>query len=250
MGWRHLALDSVGSTNVEAMNLAHDGDAGQIWVTAEEQVQGKARRGREWISKRGNLYASLLLINQAPPDKLATLPLVVSLALHKAILNIVPHFSNDLKIKWPNDVLLDGKKLSGILLEATTLSNGSLAVVIGCGVNCQHFPENPLYPATSFQAEGLEIEPQTLFVELARTMASELRIWAEGSGFSIIRKEWLERARGVGEEITVRFPDREIQGRFVDIDEDGFLLLRGENQIVQSVSAADIFFAQTGELGA
>lgn len=232
------------------MELAQKGDAGHIWITAEEQVQGKARRGRSWISEKGNLYASLLLINSAPPDKLATLPLVVSLALHKAIQHLAPEIAGDLKIKWPNDILLFGQKLSGILLEATTLSDGQSAVVIGCGINCKHFPDNPLYPATSLQAEGLDIAPETLFESLAVSMASQLRIWAQGSGFSIIRKEWLERARGIGEPITVRFPDREIEGTFVDINADGFLMLRGQNQIVQSVSAADIFFAQTGELGA
>ena len=232
------------------MELATNGDAGQVWVTAEEQVQGKARRGRAWVSERGNLYASLLLIAPSPAEKLATLPLVVSLALHKAMVQVAPTFAQNLNIKWPNDLLLFGKKVSGILLEASVLKDGRLAVVIGCGINCQHYPENPLYPATSFREEGFDLEPQTLFAALASSMAAELRIWAEGAGFSIIRKEWLERARGIGEAITVRFSDHEIEGTFVDIDEDGFLMLRGENQVVQSVSAADIFFAQTGGLGA
>ncbi len=232
------------------MELAREGDAGKIWITADEQVQGKARRGRSWVSERGNLYASLLLINCAPPEKLATLPLVVSLALHKAVLKLAPAIVNDLKIKWPNDILLFGKKLSGILLEATTLPDGQLAVVIGCGINCKHFPDNPLYPTTSLQSEGFDISPEALFESLAVSIAFELRVWSEGAGFSIVRSEWLERARGIGEPITVRFPDHEIEGTFVDIDADGFLMLRGENQIVQSVSAADIFFAQTGGLGA
>jgi len=249
-GWRHLALKSVGSTNVVALEQAASGGRGQIWVTAEEQLQGKARRGREWVSRPGNLYASLLLIDPAEPDRLATLPLVVSLALHKAMLEVAPQFSDSLAIKWPNDILLYDKKVSGILLEATKLKDGRLAVVIGCGINCQHFPDNPLYPATSFQAEGFKLEPEVLFAALAQTIATELRIWSQGAGFSIVRKEWLERSKGLGEPIIVRFPDREIAGTFVDIDKDGFLMLQSENGVVQPISAADIFFAQTGEFGA
>ena len=113
-GWRHLKLDDVGSTNAEAMQLAGEGDNGRIWVTAKSQSAGRARRGRSWDSEPGNLYASLLLVEPAPVEQMATLPLVVSLALHTAVVEACPELSERLKIKWPNDLLLDGKKLSGI----------------------------------------------------------------------------------------------------------------------------------------
>jgi len=245
IGWRHLALDQVGSTNVEAMVLADSGDAGQIWVTALSQQAGKARRGRQWISHPGNLYGSLLLIDPAPRDALATLPLMVSLALHKAVLQELPQIGERLKIKWPNDLLLDGKKLSGILLEAQPDRHGRSAVVIGCGVNCRHFPENPLYPATSLAHEGFEVVPMKLFRQLALAMASELRIWAQGHGFAIIRREWLDRCHGLGEAIVARYPDRELQGTFIDINTDGLLLLRDEEGYTHLVSAADIFFGDS-----
>lgn len=248
-GWRHLALDTVGSTNTEALDLANDGDAGRVWITANAQQAGKARRGRSWISEPGNLYASLLLIDPAPPQSLATLPLVVSLALHKAVAALQPQLAARLRIKWPNDLLLDGKKLSGILLEAQPDQHGRLAVIIGCGVNCHHFPGNPLYPATSLAHEGCETEPMALFRELARTMAQELRIWSQGHGFAIIRREWLDRCQGLGEAVIARFPDRELQGTFVDIDTEGLLLLRDEEGYTHQVSAADIFFGDSHAIG-
>lgn len=249
-GWRHLALETVGSTNAEALQMALDGDGGQLWITADEQTKGRARRGRDWVSKPGNLYASLLLVDPAPSENLTTLPLVVSLALHKAIVSCLPSLAERLRIKWPNDILLDGKKLSGILLEASSDKHGRLAVVIGCGVNCKHFPDSPLYPATSLEQQGMELNPVNLFQRFAKCMAQELRIWAEGAGFAIIRQEWLERAQGIGSDIVARFPDHEVRGRFLDIDQTGMLLLQDDDRQVQKISAADIFFGNSGAIGA
>jgi len=249
-GWRHLSLDDVGSTNVVALENANIGDPGKLWVTARSQSAGKARRGRQWVSEPGNLYASLLLIEPASSDALATLPLVASLALHKAIAGLVPELGAGLKIKWPNDVLLNGKKLSGILLEAAPDKHGRLAVIIGMGVNCAHFPDNPLYPATSLLAEGHTVTSDDLFQKLAASMAQELRIWSQGAGFSITRREWLDRAHGQGQMITARFPDSEIHGRFIDLDENGFLLLEEKGGSLRQISAADIFFGNSTPNGA
>ena len=241
-GWRHLALGDVGSTNAIALELATKRDAGQVWVTAESQSVGRARRGRSWVSEPGNLYASLLLVDPVPQNQLATLPLVISLALHVALVEARPELAERLKIKWPNDLLLDGKKLSGILLEVQPDGHGRLAVIIGCGTNCQHFPDNPLYPATSLAASGLELEPTELFDYLAREMARALRIWAQGQGIAIIRRDWLDRCHGLGQEIVARFPDHEISGKFVDLDARGLLLLCDTKGQIHTISAADIFF--------
>ena len=119
-----MALVDVGSTNAVALEQAVKGDKGPLWITAESQSAGRARRGRAWVSEPGNLYASLLLIDPAPQDQLATLPLVISLALHVALVAARPELEKRLKIKWPNDLLLDGKKLSGILLEAQPAGQG------------------------------------------------------------------------------------------------------------------------------
>ena len=249
-GWRHLALDQVGSTNAEAMKLATDGDPGQVWVTAKQQLAGRARRGRSWVSEPGNLYASLLLVNPAEGDAMATLPLVVSLALYEAVIETCPQAEGRLKIKWPNDLLLDGKKLSGILLEAQPDTYGRTAVVIGCGVNCRHYPDNPLYPATSLLESGLDVEPEKLFIRLAGSMARQLRVWARGQGFSIIRRDWLDRCHGLGQDVVARFSDGEITGKFVDLDQEGLLLLCDNKGQIHRISAADIFFGNSGTLGA
>ncbi len=249
-GWRHTHLDYIDSTNAEAMRLATEGDAGQLWITASEQTAGKARRGRGWVSKPGNLYASLLLFDVASPEVISNLPLVTAVALHRAILDGAPVREDQLRIKWPNDLLLDGKKLSGILLESTLDPAGRQAIVIGCGVNCSHFPDNPLYPATSLQAEGIVLQPEILFLKLAQHMAEMLAAWDRGNGFATIRRDWLARAKGVGEPLTARFEDGEITGIFRDMDEDGRLVLVADDGTEHRISAADIFFGNIRGLGA
>ncbi|MEM8750057.1 MAG: biotin--[acetyl-CoA-carboxylase] ligase [Pseudomonadota bacterium] len=250
-GWNHIALGTVGSTNTLALELARHGDLGQVWITAEEQTAGKARRGRDWVSKPGNLFASCLLIDPAPADRLGTLPLVVSLALFKAVGAVAPHLAQDMSIKWPNDVLLRGAKLSGILLEATSTPQGAAAVVIGCGVNCAHAPQQALYKTTSLLQEGASVPPMTLFNQLARCLADELDIWNRGVNFSAVRAQWLAAASGLGSPVIVRLPDTELTGVFHDLDEEGYLLLKDENTgAIQRISAADIFFARDDQLGA
>ena len=234
-------MGAVGSTNTEAMELAQNGDAGQLWVTATEQLAGKARRGRSWVSKPGNLYASLLLIDPAPADQISNLPLVVSVALFEALCSVAP-LRNSLSIKWPNDLLLDGKKLSGLLLEASSDGHGRNAVVIGCGINCLHAPDNPMYPATSLRDEGYTVGAGSLFGALAIAMERSLRLWDQGRGFTSVRQQWLERAKGIGEHVTARFSDGDISGRFENMDEQGRLVLKTDNGTVHHISAADIFF--------
>ncbi|MFM2278806.1 MAG: hypothetical protein RLZZ444_1037, partial [Pseudomonadota bacterium] len=147
--YRHVALDEVGSTNTYALEKARDGDPGLLWVTARRQTSGRGRRNRPWVSEPGNLYASLLLIDAvADLSSLAALPLAAALAVHDAVAAEFTWAPERVRIKWPNDILLDGKKLCGILLEGEKLPNGRHAVVIGCGVNIVHKPDTPLYPTT------------------------------------------------------------------------------------------------------
>ncbi|MEL6504803.1 MAG: biotin--[acetyl-CoA-carboxylase] ligase [Pseudomonadota bacterium] len=238
-----MALEDVGSTNTVCAEHFLQGDPGRLWVTARRQLAGKARRGRAWVSEPGNLYASLLLENPAPQNKLLGLPLVVSLALHRALLAAVPALGTSLAIKWPNDLLLGGRKLSGILMEGQwDASSQRSGIIIGCGINCAHFPDNPLYPATSLKASGFDLEPAALFDHFTRTMAETLAQWDQGRGFAAIRTEWLARAKGRGEMITARFDDHSISGHFVDLDDEGYLLLRDERGAMRQISAADIFF--------
>ena len=247
-GWRHLKLGSVDSTNTQAMKLGMDGDPGKLWITATEQLGGKARRGRSWVSKPGNMYASLLLVDVAEPQNISTLPLVVSLALHRAISGFLPE-PEKLRIKWPNDLLFDGKKISGILLEGATDKSRRLLSVIGCGVNCRHFPDNPIYPATSFAEEGIDIPPEDLFSALSIELASALEQWCGGTRFSPIREAWLKRATGLGGVVVARFPDHEITGEFQDMDAQGRLVIKDADGQIHAIAAADIFFGDQGLSG-
>ena len=240
-GFRHIELDETASTNLECLERARAGDPGNLWITARRQLAGRARRGRSWVSEPGNLYASLLLIDPAPIDRLASLPLGVSLAVFEAVKAALPP-GHDVAIKWPNDVLVRGCKISGILLEGELLKDGRYALVIGCGINVLHKPEETLYPVTSLAEEGAAVAPEILFVHLYQAMAGMLARWNRGEGTSRIVAEWRNVAAGIGRPITVNLPDRSIKGIFADIDEQGMLLLDTEDGRRQSVAAGDVFF--------
>lgn len=248
-GYRHDLRGETGSTNADALTAARSGDPGKLWVTATRQVQGKGRQGRAWVSEPGNLYASLLLIDPAHDvSALGTLPLAVACAVHAALADLPGMSHHDLKIKWPNDILARSKKISGILLESTTLEDGHLAVAIGIGINIAHHPDPALYQATDLTQLGITTSPKGLFPQLASTMAATLDAWNGGRGFSQIRAEWLRLARGQGEMITANLPDGPIHGRFDDIDGQGRLVLTLQNGQTRSISGGDVFFASASQM--
>lgn len=240
--FRHTALGDVGSTNTECLIRARAGDPGFHWITAARQIEGRGRRGRSWASEPGNLYASLLLIDPAPMDKLHSLPLAVAVAVHQAIQAVMPPGSNPVSIKWPNDILIAGKKCCGILLEGEGLADGRHALVIGCGINVALAPDHGLYPVTSLMAEGAAASPEELFAHLFRSMAETLNIWNRGEGIAEIIARWRSAAGGIGQKITVNLPDRSLSGRFEGIDEDGRLMLDMGAGVVHRIAAGDVFF--------
>lgn len=240
--FRHIALGDVGSTNLECLKRAREGDAGNLWITANRQLQGRARRGRAWVSEPGNLYASLLLVDPAPATALASLPLAVAVAVHSAITRVMPPGISPPTIKWPNDILIGGAKVSGILLESEALPDGRFAVVIGCGINVMHAPEDVMYPTTTLHRAGSGISSEVLFGRLCLAMAQELDIWDGGRGIAAVRQAWLEHAEGKGRQITVRMADRVITGTFKDIDQTGCLVIKDRNGTTQSIAAGDVFF--------
>ena len=240
--FRHLALGDTVSTNTECLARARAGDEGNLWITAVRQTGGRGRRGRTWVSDPGNLYASLLLINASPISEISSLPLAVSLAVHSAIRSVLPN-PETVKVKWPNDVLINGKKTSGILLEAETLPEGRHALVIGCGINIQSRPDNPLYPSTCLAVEGASVSSEELFARLYSAMADILAIWDRGRGIGEITSMWRNVAIGIGEKVTVNFADHSISGIFSGIDDKGYLLLDTGNGPAQAVAAGDVFFS-------
>jgi BirA family transcriptional regulator, biotin operon repressor / biotin---[acetyl-CoA-carboxylase] ligase len=243
-GWRFTELDETGSTNADALAAAKSGDPGKLWIRAARQVQGKGRQGRPWVSERGNLYASLLLIDPAHDfEKLGTLPLAIACAVHGTLASLPGAGRHEFRIKWPNDILANGKKISGILLESLALEDGRMAVAIGIGVNCAHHPDPALYQATDLAELDLETGPDVLFPHLASTMAATLGAWNHGRGFPQIRAEWLRLARGIGDKIIVNLPSGPLEGVFEDIDAAGRLVLRLQNSEIRHISAGDVFFA-------
>ncbi|HWP27818.1 MAG TPA: biotin--[acetyl-CoA-carboxylase] ligase [Xanthobacteraceae bacterium] len=216
-----IEYDTIGSTNAEALALARAGEKGPLWVKAARQTAGRGRRGRTWVSERGNLYATLLLSDPAPPHRAAELSFVAALAVFDAVVALAPQLAPRLALKWPNDVLCSGKKFCGILLEGE-----GPAVAIGIGVNCIHHPEQTLRPATDLTAVGASISAERLFPVLSEAMMQRIAQWNRGAGFDAIRADWLARTADLGEVIRVHMPDVEITGRFEGIEAGGRLIVR------------------------
>ena len=239
-GFRLIAHDVVGSTNSEALTAARSGDRGPLWVVAGEQTAGRGRRGREWVSARGNLYASLLLFDPAPPETAPQLAFVAGLALYDAIVERARDLRDGLALKWPNDVLHAHRKLAGILIESE-MAERKLAVAVGIGVNCSRHPAQASFPATDLAEAGGEVSPESLFSVLSHCMMKRLDQWNRSAGFRSIRADWLNCATGLGGEITVRLSGRELAGYFEGLDDAGHLLLRGVDGRLQTITAGDIF---------
>ncbi|MDB5407041.1 MAG: hypothetical protein JWL84_1953 [Rhodospirillales bacterium] len=237
--FRLLDYDRLGSSNDEAKDLARGGAGHGTVVWARRQDSGHGRRGRAWASPEGSLAVSFILRPGCRPAVAAQLGFVAALALGDAL---APHLpAGSLSCKWPNDLLVDGCKLSGILLESETGPAETLSwIVIGIGVNIVDYPRDTAMPATSLRAAGCEaIDAATLLGLLARALLSWYGTWLR-DGFAPVRGAWLQRAAGLGEAITVRLPHETIAGRFAGLDEGGSLILDGPAG-TRLVAAGEIF---------
>jgi BirA family transcriptional regulator, biotin operon repressor / biotin---[acetyl-CoA-carboxylase] ligase len=257
-GLRLESLETTGSTNAEARLRAQHGEGGPLWITATAQMQGRGRHDRTWISPPGNLYASLLLRDPSPFEHAPQLAFVAALALRDAVALEAKTLAPQLKFKWPNDLLLDGRKCAGILIEGEAAADGEAGkrfiVVIGIGVNCSSHPptgEGSIgFPATDLRAHGAAIAPEQLFARLSATMCRRVAQWDRGRGFPAILGDWLTHARGIGEPIAVRNGDVVMQGRFVGLDHAGRLLLERPDGGITKIAAGDVFpFTARGEVG-
>lgn len=257
-GYRLAAFPETGSTNAEALAAARGGDPGRIWFVTDHQTAGRGRRGRAWATPSGNLAASLLNVVPVGPGAAASLGFVAGLALDEALRTVAPSLAvrialdgiepggagqgDRLRLKWPNDVLLDGAKLAGILLEGEALPDGRFAVIIGIGVNVAHAPDGLPYPAVALQSLGAPVDAAGLFAALSDSWAGFEGLWDGGKGFAVIRRLWLERAAGLGERVAVRLGGEVVSGTFETIDETGRLLVRLPNGAVRTVAAGEVHF--------
>jgi BirA family transcriptional regulator, biotin operon repressor / biotin---[acetyl-CoA-carboxylase] ligase len=244
-GVRLVSHELLVSTNTEALTLAHAGERGPLWVTAGRQSAGRGRRGRSWTSEPGNLFASLLLTEPAPPEHWSELSLVTALAIHDTIADLAPASRPRLAIKWPNDLLLDGAKFAGILAEG----EGGTTVVVGIGINCVSHPADTDYPATNLAASRIKLSPEVVFSALSAKMLGRLAQWNQGEHFATIRTDWLSRAAGLGDEITVRLSERELAGTFETIDDMGQLVLVEPGGNRYAIAAGDVVKLRWSGLG-
>jgi BirA family biotin operon repressor/biotin-[acetyl-CoA-carboxylase] ligase len=237
-----VAFETVGSTNAEALDRAKGGARGPLWFVARRQTAGRGRRGRTWVSEPGNLYASLLLTDAAPANAAAGVCFVAAVALHDALLDAVHGLAPEqLKLKWPNDLLVNGKKLAGILVEGATLADNHAALAVGLGVNCRHHPTSTEFATTDLAALGYAVDPVRLFAMLGRTMNVRLAEWARGENFGVTRSAWLARATGLGSPIEVRLANRSVAGTFDAIDATGALILRRGDGSCETIASGDVF---------
>ncbi len=258
-GYRLAGYDEIGSTNVEALAAAAAGDPGGIWFAALHQTAGRGRRGRAWESTPGNLAASLLIIPDAEPNALATLGFVAGVAMQTAFSRILPQGAvrigidgadaldgrGRVALKWPNDVLADGAKVSGILLEMGKAPDGRNAIVIGIGVNVVAAPTGLPYPATSLRELGYERSAEEVFSALADAWVEAFSLWQDGRGVSDILERWRGSAAGIGAPVAVQQDGVVRRGIFETVDSTGRLIMRDDDGARIVITAGDVHFGAT-----
>ena len=258
-GYRLAGFDQIGSTNIEALAAAAAGDPGGIWFAALHQTAGRGRRGRAWESTPGNLAASLLIIPDADPNALATLGFVAGVAMQTAFARILPQGAvrigldgadaldgrGRVALKWPNDVLADGAKVSGILLEMAKTPDGRNAIVIGIGVNVVAAPTGLPYPATSLRELGYERSAEEVFASLADAWVEAFSLWSDGRGVSDILERWRGSAAGIGAPVAVQQDGVVRRGIFETVDSSGRLVMRDDDGARIVITAGDVHFGAT-----
>lgn len=258
-GYRLRAHDSVGSTNAEAIAAAHDSDPGGIWFAARQQTAGRGRRGRAWVNPHGNLAATLLIVPDADPTSVATLGFVAGVALNAALSVVLPKGlvrigidgadiadgNGRIALKWPNDVLADGAKLAGILLEAAKLPDGRHAIAIGIGVNVVASPADLPYPATSLAELGATRSAEAVFEALSDAWVDVFGVWDDGRGIGQVLAQWRAAAAGIGAPVAVNQDGEVLRGIFETIDDAGRLIVRAEDNRRIAITAGDVHFGAT-----
>jgi BirA family biotin operon repressor/biotin-[acetyl-CoA-carboxylase] ligase len=227
-----LTVAETGSTNADLLLLARQGAEEGLWLRAERQTAGRGRQGRAWAAPLGNLAVSTIVRLRVGDPGAATLALVAAGALHEA----VAVFGVAAQIKWPNDLLVAGAKLSGILLERS-----GDAVIVGIGVNLAHHPDLADRATTSLAAHGVTVAPDAFLYVLADSFARALRRWRE-EGIAATRAAWLVAAHPIGTPLKAQLPDGSTyDGLFDGLDPEGALVLRLASGARHVIHAADVF---------
>ncbi len=241
-----LILDETDSTNAEARRRAEAGEVGPLWITARRQSAGRGRRGRKWESESGNLASSLLLLTQKSPAEAAQLTFAASLAVADLLDRYVPPAL--VTIKWPNDVLLDGRKTSGILIESGPAPTGGLWLAVGIGVNLSQTPGDTERPATCIAEHlGQGIASPPTVDEAAKALAETFGVWLDRwttLGFQPVLDAWTARTPGLHGPCTARLTNETLTGLADGVEADGSLRLKLPDGSLRVISAGDVFFGE------
>ena len=240
-GYALKHFEVIDSTNEEARRLALAGERGPVWIAADRQSAGRGRRGRNWESPTGNLAATLFLRPAKPAVDCAQLSFVAAIAASDMVTRYAG--SAAVRVKWPNDVLADGNKIAGILLESASAGGDRPDwLAVGIGVNLSVYPEGTEFPATSLSALGIAPPAaRDALTGLAAAWAKWYEVWLQ-RGFGEIRDVWLSRAAGLGTRIRARLQNEETHGVFEGIDATGALILRESLDRTRTISAGEVFF--------
>lgn len=235
--------DTVTSTNDEAMALADGGAPAWTVVRAVSQSAGRGRRGKSFASPPGNSYTSFILRPQGSPERAAQLALVAGLAVADAIAALAPGLPAP-RCKWPNDVLVDGHKVSGILVEAASSGERIDHVIVGIGINLVSHPEIEGHRIGDLAGLGAGlVDRDAMLVALSRDFHDRVTVWQAG-GFQALRAAWIARAAGMGRAVRVEDGSRTLHGELVDIDGEGALLLAETPAIRHRVVSGSLFLEE------
>jgi BirA family transcriptional regulator, biotin operon repressor / biotin---[acetyl-CoA-carboxylase] ligase len=268
INWNITKFDEVSSTNTE-LKMIPNAEVGTV-IVADKQTAGRGRHGRSWISEVGNLYASFLLpihqtgqgaqlgflLGLAASEAISSCPPLEEGRDHKVIpggmggdLDLPPPnlslpnsappqgWGNKAALKWPNDLLLNGKKCGGVLLENMPKRND--VAIAGIGINISSYPDDVMFPATSLSENSIKTESLELLAEICTNLSLLLSALVT-EGFSEIRNQWLKKAAFIGEKIHINMPDGQIHGVFKDLDASGAIILMTEGG-EKVISAGDVF---------
>jgi BirA family biotin operon repressor/biotin-[acetyl-CoA-carboxylase] ligase len=244
--YRLVALERAESTNETARELARGGAEDGTLVWALEQTKGRGRQGRDWASPPGNLYCSLVLRPECSVARASELSFLAALAVGGMLGGLVPPLT-DLRYKWPNDVLLNDRKVSGILLESAAAANGALDfLVLGVGVNVASSPRDAAFPASSMREEGGDpVEVADVLESFAKHFMAWTDRWLD-EGFAPVREAWLKRAWRLGERLEVGLGGEAASGRFRGLSPDGTLELELDGGAIRRIAAGDVRRARAG----
>ena len=245
-----IFFDKLDSTNLEAKRLINRGIKDNYIIVASEQYLGKGRNGNIWYSPEGNLYFSIMLRHKNNISTLSQISLIISLSCHEAMQyvlrdNELSLFPRSFKIKWPNDLLINGKKFCGILLESlpyiTPIENIiTHYLIVGVGINLISSPKNLNYLTTSLKEEGIQYNSRNeLLHQIIKRFDENYKFW-QIKGFADIKNRWLQNVYNIGKKISVNMKGKQLSGIFKDLDDNGQMIIESDSGNVHRIATCDI----------